>query len=816
MKKFIKRIQNSKLAKRIGSSKPRLIIISGCLALVGALLVSLSYASGPELYLKSVSSEVVQGSMIEVDVRVNTGGKTVNAVQANMSYPADKLELVSIDSSASPFTVEAENEGSNGSIKIARGNISPLNGDLALSKLTFRVLMASGSAAVDFAEGSAILDSETNTNILSSTSGQTYTAPAPEPEPQPDTTPPSAPANLNASDITVNSAKLSWNASTDNKAVVGYEVYRSPGLGTTSGYSKITEVTQTTYTDTAVVEKGVYEYYITAFDEARNISSPSNTISVTIPSSAPAPEPDPLPQAVLSIEPVTQELEKNSSAAIKIYVDTAGADVNALQANLAYPADKLEFVSVDSSGSAFGIEAEASGGNGLVKIGRGSIEPKSGKLLVATVNFKAITGSGSAAISFSEGSSVLRSSDNIDILGSTNPGSINFTDTQPAPTLPSKITGLQASSVTLTSVKLSWNKDQNSDGYGVQMTQAGYDSWWGHGITTTDTTYTLSFTFQPDTEYSFRVRGQNSSGTGEYSDPITIKSPPAEKETTPPTVSITNPINGDTVSNTVNVTASASDNVGVSKVEFYVNGSHHATDTSAPYAYSWNTTVIPNGSYKLDAKAYDAAGNTSISSVTVSVLNGDTTPPTAPVLSATTEATKVVLSWTPSTDNVGVAGYWVQRDGQTISTQYTARTATTSYQDTSILPGATYSYRVVAFDAAGNYAPSNTVSTTIPTGISDTTPPSAPTGLYDTAKHTTYINLAWNASTDNVGVSGYEVFRDNQKIATVHGASNTSFGDGTVSGNKMYTYYVKAFDAAGNVSGNSNTINVFSHHRKNR
>src|SRR5207244_1788049 len=80
-------------------------------------------------------------------------------------------------------------------------------------------------------------------------------------------------------------------------------------------------------------------------------------------------------------------------------------------------------------------------------------------------------------------------------------------------------------------------------------------------------------------------------------------------DTTPPTTSITAPANGATVSGTTTVTASASDNVGVSRVEFYLDGALQATDTTSPYSWPWDTTTATNGAHSLTSKAYDAANN---------------------------------------------------------------------------------------------------------------------------------------------------------------------------------------------------------------
>ncbi|WP_237716844.1 Ig-like domain-containing protein, partial [Limnohabitans sp. Rim47] len=80
-------------------------------------------------------------------------------------------------------------------------------------------------------------------------------------------------------------------------------------------------------------------------------------------------------------------------------------------------------------------------------------------------------------------------------------------------------------------------------------------------------------------------------------------------DTISPTVNITAPSNGATVSGTVAYSADASDNVGVTQVKFFIDGVLVGTDTTAPYSISWDTTNYSNGDHNLVAKAYDAAGN---------------------------------------------------------------------------------------------------------------------------------------------------------------------------------------------------------------
>ena len=116
-----------------------------------------------------------------------------------------------------------------------------------------------------------------------------------------------------------------------------------------------------------------------------------------------------------------------------------------------------------------------------------------------------------------------------------------------------------------------------------------------------------------------------------------------------------------TSAQTVTVSASASDNVGVTRVEFYDGTTLKGADTIAPYSYAWTISSADNGSYSWTAKAYDAAGNVTTSgalSRTVNIALDDTTPPTVcistvPAGPTYTSAQTVTVSASAS-DNVGV------------------------------------------------------------------------------------------------------------------------------------------------------------------
>src|SRR5437762_1239074 len=133
-------------------------------------------------------------------------------------------------------------------------------------------------------------------------------------------------------------------------------------------------------------------------------------------------------------------------------------------------------------------------------------------------------------------------------------------------------------------------------------------------------------------------------------------------------VNITSPASGSTVSATITVTASASDNVGVAGVQFMLDGANlGAEDTGAPYSVSWDTTTTGNGSHTLTAIARDAAGNaTTSNAVTVTVANSnDTSPPTVAITSpasGSTVAGTITMS-ADASDDVGVIGVEFRIDG---------------------------------------------------------------------------------------------------------------------------------------------------------
>src|SRR5213076_1293026 len=242
--------------------------------------------------------------------------------------------------------------------------------------------------------------------------------------------------------------------------------------------------------------------------------------------------------------------------------------------------------------------------------------------------------------------------------------------------------------------------------------------------------------------------------------------------------------------------SASTDNVGVTGYTVRRNGVQVATLATTSFA---DTGLSAATTYSYTVAARDAAGNISPDSTSVSITIADTTPPTTPtgLMVAAAGSSGANLSWSASTDNVGVTGYIVRRNGVQVATP-----VTTSFADTGLSAATTYSYTVAARDAAGNISP-NSASVSIT--IADTTPPTTPIGLTAAVAGSSGANLSWGASTDNVRVTGYIVRRNGVQVAT---PATTSFADTGLSAATTYSYTVAARDAAGNISPNSTSMSI--------
>ena len=158
----------------------------------------------------------------------------------------------------------------------------------------------------------------------------------------------------------------------------------------------------------------------------------------------------------------------------------------------------------------------------------------------------------------------------------------------------------------------------------------------------------------------------------------------------PPTVSVTAPANNATVSGTVTVSATASDDTGVAGVQFKLDGVNLGSeDTTSPYSVSWNTTTATNGQHTLTATARDTANQTTTSATVTVTVNNVNQPPTvsvtAPANNATVSGTVTVTA--SASDDTGVAGVQFKLDGVNLGSEDTTSPYSVSWNTTTASNG---------------------------------------------------------------------------------------------------------------------------------
>jgi chitodextrinase len=269
-----------------------------------------------------------------------------------------------------------------------------------------------------------------------------------------------------------------------------------------------------------------------------------------------------------------------------------------------------------------------------------------------------------------------------------------------APTTPANL----RSSSTTTGLKLSWDAATDNAAGSVRYEVLRDDR---VIISTTGLSF-IDTTGSVPADYWVRAVDQagNRSATSAR---LAVRPP----DTVAPTAAITSPANGASVYGPVTVTATASDDTGVTMVELLVDGAVVASDSAAPYSLDWSATAV--GSHALQVRARDAAGNTGTSATVTVTVPADTTAPGAPGAPSSTgvTTTAATIAWSAAADDRGVTGYQVLRDGTVVG-----QTSALSYTDAGLTPGGSYSYTVRAVDAAGNVGPdSDPVSVTTLTEV---------------------------------------------------------------------------------------------------
>ena len=300
------------------------------------------------------------------------------------------------------------------------------------------------------------------------------------------------------------------------------------------------------------------------------------------------------------------------------------------------------------------------------------------------------------------------------------------------------------------------------------------------------------------TTYWFGVTAYDTSGNESGFSNIASGVP---ADTSAPVVSISSPSGGATVSGSVVISATASDDVAVAGVRFRVDGADLSPeDTSNPWSISWNTTGVADGAHTLTAVARDAAGNaTTSSSVSVAVQNADTTPPSVSIAAPSGGATVTgTVSITASaSDDEGVAGVQFRLDGTNIGSEDTTAPYSVAW-DTRTATGGAHALTAVARDTSGNTQVSAGVSVTV--SNPDTTDPSVSISQPSAGATVTGTGVMLRATaTDNTAVVGVQFRVDGANVGAEDLSSpwETPWNSTTVS-DGQHSVTAVARDAAGN------------------
>ena len=307
--------------------------------------------------------------------------------------------------------------------------------------------------------------------------------------------------------------------------------------------------------------------------------------------------------------------------------------------------------------------------------------------------------------------------------------------------------------------------------------------------------------------HTVTARARDNAGNTRISAARTVNVANAAPDTTAPTVSLTGPANGATVSGSVNLAASAADTggSGMAGVQFFVDGAAvGAEDTGSPYGVSWNTATVGNGNHTVTARARDNAGNTRISAArTVNVANAvaDTTAPTVSLTSPAAGPIRGAVTMTATaTDNAGgsgMAGVQFLVNGAAVGAEDTATPYTLTVNTTAADNG-TYTVAARARDGAGNTSTTPAVSIT----VDNSAPTVSLTGPASGATVSGSVNLAATAAdTGGSGVAGVQFLVDGaaQGAEVTTGPYGMSWDTATVA-NGTHTLAARARDTAGNTT----------------
>ena len=598
-----------------------------------------------------------------------------------------------------------------------------------------------------------------------------------------DTQAPTAPGNLTGSAISGSQINLSWTVSTDNVGVTQYLVERCQGVGCTS-FAQIGTSAGTTYNDTGLTVSTSYSYRARATDGAGNLSVYSNVASVT------------------TLSPDTQAPTTPSNL-------TATA-ISGSQINLGWTG------STDNVGvTGYLIErCQGVGCTTFAQIANITATTYSDPSLAPGTSYSYRVHASDAASNLSAYSNVASANTltvtTISFVQSnygapqSSPASVavKYTAAQKAGDLNVVAVGWNDSTAAVSSVTdSSGNTYQRAVGPTTVAGTVSQSIYYARNILAA-AAGANTVTVQFSTGAAFPdIRILEYSGA-DLANPVDVTAGATGSGGTTNSGSATTTNATDLIFGANMVTGTTSGpGTGFAQRVLTSPDSDIAEDRAVTATGSYSATAPASGSWVMQMVAF----RTPVSTV-------DTQAPTAPgnLTGSAISGSQINLSWTVSTDNVGVTQYLVERCQGVGCTSFAqiGTSAGTTYNDTGLTVSTSYSYRARATDGAGNLSVYSNVAS-VTTLSPDTQAPTTPSNLTATAISGSQINLGWTGSTDNVGVTGYLIERCQgvgcTTFARLQTVPGTSYSDTGLLPNTSYTYQVKATDAAGNFSPYSST-----------
>jgi hypothetical protein len=487
--------------------------------------------------------------------------------------------------------------------------------------------------------------------------------------------------------------------------------------------------------------------------------------------------------ATLSLTPSSTSVGLNQNFTVNINLNTAGAPVDGVDIyRLRFTPSILQVV--DSNSGVAGVQIAP--GSLMPNTAINSVDNTAGTIqfsqsttggsnfsgsgVLASVTFRGnASGTSPVTFDFTSGSTADTNVafQGVDRLSSVTNGSYVVDGTAPTVTMSAPTSGANVSG----SVTVSATASDNVGVAGVQFRLDGVNL----GAEDTSSPYSITWDTTTSTNASHTLTAVARDAVGNTTTSLGRTVTVNNADTTSPTASITAPASGASVNGTISVTASASDNIGVSGVQFRLDGANLGSeDTASPYTISWNTTTATNGSHTLSAVARDAAGNTGVSTgISVTVNNADTTSPTVsvtvPTSGATVSGSSITLSATAS-DNIGVVGVRFRIDGANVGTEDTSSPYSITWNSTTVTNGS-HTVSAVARDAAGNTTTSSNVTITVNNAPAN----QLPNGNIDEV-NTSGVIRGWSYDPDSSASS-------NQVRIYVDGPAGTGTLIGTVTAN---------------------------------